>query len=255
MKKIKSFFSKVNSSPIFILGNPKSGTTVIANLLSKATNQSLTSDFQNAIKHTTLQLELDFKLLNFKNFIKQYKYEFSKEIIKEPFLSFYTEELIKSFPNAKFVFIARDPYQNIRSILNRLKIPGNLKEINFEDYDEIIKTPVWKLAMQTNMLGLFSSNYIEAMANRWNYVVNSCLNHPDKIQLVKYEDFLKNKAAFIYDLAKGFELEVVNDIHKKVDIQYQSKGDSEVDLKNFFGAENYSNIEKLCKKNMEELGF
>ena len=72
MKKIKSFFSKVNSSPIFILGNPKSGTTVIANLLSKATNQSLTSDFQNAIKHTTLQLELDFKLLNFKNFIKRW---------------------------------------------------------------------------------------------------------------------------------------------------------------------------------------
>ena len=29
----------------------------------------------------------------------------------------------------------------------------------------------------------------------------------------------------------------------------------EIDLKKFMGAENYSNIEKLCKKNMEKLGL
>ena len=65
-----SIFSKTNPKPLFILGNPKSGTTIIANLLSKATKQTLTSDIQSVIKHATLQL--DFNLLSFDDFIKQH---------------------------------------------------------------------------------------------------------------------------------------------------------------------------------------
>ena len=135
MQKILSFFTIVNSKPLFILGNQKSGTTVIANLLSQATSKSLTSDFQSAISHKTLQLELDFHLLKFSDFIQDYKYEFSKDIIKEPFLSYYIDELINEFPKAKFVLIIRSPFQNIRSILNRLIVPGNLEKINFDNYD------------------------------------------------------------------------------------------------------------------------
>ena len=69
MQKILSFFSIVNPKPLFILGNQKSGTTVIANLLSQATSKSLTSDFQNAISHKTLQLELNFHLLQFSDLL------------------------------------------------------------------------------------------------------------------------------------------------------------------------------------------
>ena len=129
IRKILSLFSKINSDPLLILGNQKSGTTVIASLLSKATKKTLTSDIKSLIKNPSLKL--DFKLLCLNDFIKQHKYDFSKDIIKEPFLSFYAEELIESFPNAKIVWIVRNPYQNIRSILNRLKIPGNLQKIKF----------------------------------------------------------------------------------------------------------------------------
>ena len=253
MQKILSIFSKVNPSPLFILGNPKSGTTIIANLLSRATKKSLTSDIKSVIKHTTLKL--DFKLLSFDYFIKKHKYEFSKEIIKEPFLSFYTEELIKSFPDAKFIWIVRDPYQNIRSILNRLKIPGNLQEINFSHFPELEKTPAWKLNLQSRMFGYISFNYIEAMAFRWNHAVNIYKQHKDRIVLVKYEDFILDKKKYIEDLSLSMGLTVKADISNYVNIQYQPKGKSELDLKKFFGAENYSNIEKLCKKNMEELGY
>jgi len=99
IRNILSLFSKIKPEPIFILGNPKSGTTVITNLLSRSTKQTLTSDIKNIIMNPTLQL--DFKLLCFDDFIKQHKYEFSKDIIKEPFLSFYSEELIKHYPNSK----------------------------------------------------------------------------------------------------------------------------------------------------------
>ena len=255
MQKILSFFTIVNSKPLFILGNQKSGTTVIANLLSQATSKSLTSDFQSAISHKTLQLELDFHLLKFSDFIQDYKYEFSKDIIKEPFLSYYIDELINEFPKAKFVLIIRSPFQNIRSILNRLIVPGNLEKINFDTYHEIIKTPVWKLAMQSNMLGIYSSHYIEAMANRWNYIVNSYLKNSNRIHLVKYEDFLNDKGTFIYNLSNNLELKILENIEKDVNVQYQPKGNAEIDLKDFFGAVNYKMIERLCKENLKKLGY
>ena len=253
MQKISSIFSKVNHKPLFILGNPKSGTTIIAKLLSRATKKTLTSDIKSAIKHITLKL--DFKLLSFDYFIENHKYEFSKEIIKEPFLSFYTEELMKSFPNAKFIWIVRNPYQNIRSILNRLKIPGNLEEIDFNQFSEFEKTPDWKLNLQSSMFGYNSFNYIEAMAFRWNHAVNIYKQHKDRIVLVKYEDFILDKKKYIEDLSLSLELTVKADISNYVNIQYQPKGKSEINLKKFFGVENYNNIEKLCKKNMEELGY
>ena len=95
MRKILSLFSKSNPEPLFILGNPKSGTTIIATLLSKATKQTLTSDIKSITKYAPLLL--DFKLLDFKDFTRQHRYEFSKDIIKEPFLSFYTSDLIKNY--------------------------------------------------------------------------------------------------------------------------------------------------------------
>ena len=253
IRKIWSIFSKVNPNPLFILGNPKSGTTIIANLLSKVTKQTLTSDIQNVIKYAPLQL--DFNLLSFDDFIKQHKYEFSKEIIKEPFLSFYTQELIESFPNAKFIWIVRNPYQNIRSILNRLKIPGNLQEINFSNFAELEKTPAWKLNLQSRMFGYNSSNYIEALAFRWNHAIKIYRQNKNKIVLVKYEDFIIDKKKYIEDLALDLGFTIQTDISDYVNIQYQPKGNAEIDLKEFFGEENYKVIERLCKENMKELGY
>ena len=253
IRKVWSISARINPNPLFILGNPKSGTTIIAKLLSKATKQTLTSDIQSIIKHAPLQL--DFNLLSFDNFIKKHKYEFSKEIIKEPFLSFYTKELIRSFPNAKFIWIVRDPHQNIRSILNRLKIPGNLPEINFNNFTELEKTPAWKLNLQSRMLGYNSSNYIEALAFRWNHAINNYKQNRDKIILVKYEDFIIDKRKYIEDLSLDLGFTIETDISNYVNIQYQPKGNSEINLKDFFGKENYQIIERLCKESMEELGY
>ena len=37
--------------------------------------------------------------------------------------------------------------------------------------------------------------------------------------------------------------------------KYQPKGNAEIDLKAFFGAENYKIIKRLFKENMKELGY
>lgn len=250
----KVFFNiKINEKPLFILGNPKSGTTVIANLLSKATKKSLTSDIQSSIKYLTLKL--DFKLLTFDDFIKKHNYDFSKDIIKEPFLSFYAEELLKRYPDSKFIWIVRNPHQNIRSILNRLKIPGNLTNINFNEFEELEKTPAWKINLQSEMFGYKSKNYIEAMAFRWNYAIDIYNKNKDRIILVKYEDFLENKKDSINNIAKKVDYSIKADISKFVDVQYQPKGKSDINLNNFFGEENYKIIQEICKTNMQKLGY
>jgi len=253
VQRILSSFYQVNSNPLFILGNPKSGTTIIAKLLSKATKKSLTSDIRSITKYSPLLIE--FKLISFKGFIQQHNYEFSKDIIKEPSLSFFTDDLIELYPNSKFIWIARNPFQNIRSILNRLKIPGNLKDIDFENYIELQKNPAWKLNLQSKMFGYKSHNYIEALAYRWNHAFNIYLKNKEKIILVKYEDFLIDKSAFIEKIALQIGLTIKQDISKYVDIQYQPKGNTNVNLKDFFGDKNYSIIEKICQENMTRLGY
>lgn len=244
-----------HSTPIFILGNPKSGTTVISSLLSMATSQTLTSDFVRTINHPTLQLELNFKLLSFADFINMYSDEFSNQVIKESFLTFYIPQLLQYFPQAKFVFIVRNPLQNIRSILNRLKIPGNLQDIDLFAWDELIKTPVWRIALQSEVLGLNSHNYIDSMAKRWNVGAEHYLQNKERFILVKYEDFLEDKQAFICRLAGQLGLSCDNDVSHFLDVQFQPKGDSQVDLKTFFDSKNYQIIHKVCQQSMQRLGY
>lgn len=245
----------VNSEPIFILGNPKSGTTAIAQLFSLASSKSLTSDFQRAIPRHTLHLELNYNLISFPQFIKKYTYEFSKEIIKSPMLTFFTDELLTHFPNAKFVFIVRDPYQNIRSILNRLNLPGNLETLDFFEWDELNTTPAWKLHMQSRMLGHNAKNYIEAMAFRWNYAVDKYIENKDRFILVKYEDFVKDKENYIYQLCDKMDIKVKNNISSKINVQFQPKGESHANIPAFFGEQNLNLINKLTEINTKKLEY
>lgn len=245
----------VHKYPWFILGNPKSGTTAIAKLLSMASGKTLTADFSRAIPHYTLPLELRYKLLSFKDFIEKYKYEFSNELIKEPMLTFFVKELFTHFPDAKYIFIIRDPYQNIRSILNRLKIPGNLQDIDLFEWEELKITPAWKLALQSEMIGFHSQNYIEAMAHRWNVAASSYLENQDKFILVKYEDFKQDKENYIYQLCGKMGLDIVSNISDQVNVQFQPKGNSKVKIEEFFGDANYKIIESICGENIKKFGY
>lgn len=245
----------INYEPLFILGNPKSGTTAIATLISYATGKSLTSDFIRAIPRATLQLEMKFKLLHFQEFMEKYKYEFSKELIKSPLLTFFIKELKQYIPQAKYIFIARDPFQNIRSILNRLKIPGNLKQINLFEWDELNKTPAWKLQLQSQVLGYSTDSYIEAMAYRWNYAVEGYFKNKDKMLLVRYEDFKKDKENYIYRLCEKMDMLVKHNISSYLNVQFQPKGNQDIDIISFFGDHNVRLIKEICQESMLLLGY
>ena len=115
-------------APIIVLGHQKTGTSVIAALLGEATGKSVTIDMfhhNNKIR-PFFREDIFNKKLSLRDFIQANALYFSTDIIKEPDLTFHYEALLNYFPKAKFVFVIRDPRDNIRSILNRLKISGNL---------------------------------------------------------------------------------------------------------------------------------
>lgn len=245
--------AKINPKPIIILGNQKSGTSAIAMLLASLTNKSVHIDLMRS-NEQNIYVKLKQKRAKFEDFIKFNRLEFSKDIIKEPNLTLFYDELIEYFPLARLVLVVRDPRSNIRSILDRYKIPGNLEQMTPEHYENLVRS--WPSVFDASWLGFRGENYIEMLAGRWNYMADVFFLHPERIILVKYEDFLKDKIGVIYRLAEELGLEKINDISEQINIQYQPAGKNR-NLKyiDFFGEKNLERIELICGERMKKLEY
>lgn len=250
--EFQTLTAQINPNPILILGNQKSGTSAIAALLAEMTGLSLSLDLRKEIDKPTYHLVKKGEL-PFSEFVKINKLDFSREIVKEPNLTLFYEELADYFPQSKFVFVIRDPRDNIRSILNRLKIPGNLSKLEQEYRGEM--TPAWDLILDNSWFGLKGENYIEMMAERWNYTADAFLKNQDKIILTRYEEFLKDKSGEMARLAENLGLDRVNDISDKVDIQFQPRGNRNVKWQEFFGNDNLARIDRICSERMKSFDY
>ena len=246
--------SRINQSPIIVLGNQKSGTSAIAALLAEMSGLSVTLDLRKEIENPTYD-RVKTGELSFAEFVKINKLDFCREIIKEPNLTLFHQEMNEYFTRQKYVFVIRDPRENIRSILNRLKIPGNLRELESEYLEEIRKYPAWNLVLDGRWLGIEGQNYIERLAYRWNFMADIFLENKDKMILVYYEDFVKDKVGVIADLTEKLGLDRVNDIADKVDIQFQPKGNRNVKGIEFFGEDNLERIESICEERIKMFNY
>lgn len=250
-KFLKESAARLNSAPLIILGKEKSGTTAIAALLAKYTGLSVTLDIPN------IWGPMETKIYNgettFAEFVKNNKYHFSKDIIKEPCLTFLYPKVKKVFPKARFVMIIRDPRDNIRSVLNRLGISGNLGDIDLNTLSSVPRG--WEVVLDSRWLGLQGNNYIEIAAARWNLAADVFIKNRDEMLLLRYEDFFIDKVGTINKLAQALGFAKTIDISTYVDIQYQSKGDQNITWKDFFGLKNLNRIEQICKDRMKEFGY
>jgi Sulfotransferase family len=240
---------------ILILGNQKTGSTAIADLIAKRSGNSVMLDIKSVLSEPSWLLEQRYGLADFSNFLFQNRSEFNPIILKEPSLTFFYPELVKHFPHARYAFIIRNPLENIRSILNRLKIPGDLGEINMADWPELSYMPTWKLALDSTWLGCPPGNYIEALAYRWNVAAQVYLENNDDMHLIKYEKFLEDKVGEVDAACHYLGLTPTNDISEFLDRQYQSKGKVGIDPALFFGPENYAKIKKICDPIANEFGY
>jgi len=243
--------AKRSEAPVIVLGNQKAGTSAIAALLGRAAGLSTTIDLRNEISRPTFH-RLKAGGLDFERFIRGNRLDFSRQIIKEPNLSLFYPELAASFPAARFVFIFREPRDNARSILNRLKVPGHLPDIDYRDWPEI--SPAWRLVMDAGWAGLGGDSYIDRLAQRWSYMARVYLAQPERFALVRYEDFRADKQAAIHALCAALQLPVVADIAGQVDRNFQPPGDRNTDLAAFFGP-NFGLFERHCGEEMKALGY
>ena len=237
--------------PIFILGNQKSGTSAIAGLLGIATNLPTTLDF---FRETRLPYAPYLALGhgNLDDLIAKNRLDFSRKIIKEPSLTTIFPLLRERFPRAKFVFVVRDPRDNIRSILNRLWIPGDL-QTSYGHWNHSL-TKAWSIVLDSKYVGETSEHYIDALALRWKKLVRIYLGAKGEMLSMRYEDFRNDKESSIADLARRAGLELVSDISTKKDINFQPRGNAQTDYDAFFG-DNLSRILRLCETEMMEIGY
>ena len=191
-RTVQNRLATVNRQPLIFLGKGKSGTTAIAALFAEATGKTVALDIPALFIDGLRPILLGRS--NLSDVIERERLAFSHDIIKQPTLTWFFDELRECFPAAKFVMIVRDPRDNIRSVLNRMAVPGDLDDLSPEMVDNIHGGWRWHFA-EPWLLGLTGRNYIELSANRWNLATDVYRSHPDQMLLVRYEDFMADKVA------------------------------------------------------------
>jgi len=247
--------ARLHPAPVFALGNQKAGTTAVAALLGAATGKSVTHDFIYLLEERE-QEGLMFGREPLSEFVARRRLYFSRDIIKDNSLTFFHRELKELFPAAGFFTIVRDPRDNIRSILNRLGLPGDAGELSDEHRKMLREHPLtWRLMVDGEWPPVEGSSCIERMARRWVLAAQVYTDSAGEMELFRYEDFVADKAGRIAALAEKMGMQAVNDVSELVDVQYQPRGDRRATWAEFFGEKNLGLIEDVCGEVMEKFGY
>jgi len=150
--------------------------------------------------------------------------------------------------------VMRDPRDNIRSILDRLELPGDEETLDPTRIEEVSEG--WKRTIDGSWMGIEDGNYIVRLSERWNRAARTYLEHQNDIELIRYEDFCRAKVESIDDLVSRLGEEKINEIEEKVDRQFQPRGHlRDVEWLSFYGETNLNRIERRCEEEMSALGY
>lgn len=250
-ERLRTRSAKINPNPIFVFGNQKSGTTAIAALLAEATGLSATLDFAGGNGNRAIRLIRGETPIA--EFVHRNAWAFSRDIVKEPNLTFAAPQLLDYFAQSRAVFIVRNPWLNIRSILMRLKVPGDLPALNPSRFTRVNYT--WRNILSGRDLGLPPDHYITILAQRWFRAADIYDRLKDRLVLVRYEDFNADKVATIAKLAQTLELPTTADISTALDTAYQPRANAAADSKTFLGSENLRRIDDICAARASQFGY
>ncbi|PSF04854.1 sulfotransferase family protein [Marinobacter fuscus] len=258
--KIKSHF--MGSLPmgrgkgrVIVAGMPKSGTTAIATLLAKAANVDVCSDPFHQLdtkKKVVFRDRLFSEDLSLESLWRQHRELFRGTVVKDPNFPLLLSQLKQFLPEAQFVFIVREPKDNIRSILSRLKIPGNPSE-GSRLASEVPGT--WGRVLNGTSPDMPGNDYLEKLAWRWRISAERYLENRDGVRLIRYEDFRRDKQNQINRLAEDVGLANLSDISALVDVQFQPKGKRPESIEEFFGKDNLGRIESIVEPFLADFGY
>src|SRR5919112_5454843 len=132
---VRNRTTRINHRPLIFLGKGKSGTTAITALFADATGKTGALDIRGLYIDGLRPILRGHSHL--RSVIKTQRVAFSRDILKQPTLTWLYEQLRECFPDARFVMIVRDPRDNIRSVFNRMGIDGDLKALTSEQINSI----------------------------------------------------------------------------------------------------------------------
>lgn len=248
-ERFRALFAQVNPNPLFVFGNQKSGTTAIASLLGAAAGKRIALDFAGAAEpHIGRLLRGETRV---GDFVRRNAWSFSADIVKEPSLTFVAPALMDHFGARRAVFILREPADNIRSILDRLGLAGDLAEI---DPDRIKANRTWRSALAGRDLGLPRDHYVATLARRWLRAAQIYRSERGRFVPIRYEDFKADRTGAIARLADALDLRATHDISARAQVPFQRPG-VQRDPRAFFGAENLARIQAICGSMAHELDY
>ena len=228
-------------NPLFLFGNQKAGGTAIAGLLAAATGLRASLDLEGTTAPHFTRLMRGHTSLE--QFIARNAFGFSAPIIKEGNLTFVADALMARFAVTRAIFILRDPADNIRSILNRLHLPGDLEAV---DVAHLRANRTWRTILSGQDLDLPADHYVATLARRWLRAAEIYERGQERYVRIRYEDFMADKRGEIERLARAFALPVVHDISAELDRPFQRRGQAGTDPRAFFGERNLARIAEIC---------
>lgn len=202
--------ARVHPDPVFVLGTQKSGTSAIASLLGIAAGVEASIDLRRDLRRPRVA-EVALGRRSFASFLRRNAVDFARPIVKEPNLTFLLPEILDRWPQARIVFVDRDPVQTVRSVLDRLGIPGDLKTL---DAATLAAVPDgWRIVLDSRWCERNAPDgvpdrprrhHVEELARRSllsRRIGASCAAaRPERTVVVSYEAFREDKADTIANL-------------------------------------------------------
>ncbi len=190
--------NKLDFIPIFILGMPRSGTTLLEQVLSSHSNIHGAGEL-NYLPKIIDDVGLD-KIKNFDSFIKNIRSEYYKKIMQLSNKKFIIDKLpmnfrwigfiVKAFPEAKIIHVQRNP---MAICWSNYKInfpdPGMDYSLSQKDtakyyilYDDLMK--FWSERLKKKIININYENFVNNFVNQTHSLV-------EKLE-IKWEENLKN---------------------------------------------------------------
>ena len=247
-------FSAPPRPAVFVSGMPKSGTTAILRLMGLASGQSAVNDpfYKLDLQGIRFRDALFSGQIELAELMRRYPRVFRGRLVKDPNLVFFHEHLSATYPAASWVFTIRDPRDNIRSILSRLQLPGQVEAMQ----PLLSRIPdTWRRVLDGRSPDSGGNTPIEALARRWARMAESMHQAGASIVLSRYEDFLRDKSAHIAALCRAVDLDPKHSILEHADTQFQPKGDRRAVWSEFFGPTELQAIEEICDPWLATYGY
>ncbi len=220
----KNFKNRLAASPdYFVFGNQKSGTSLLAAALAEVCDTAFTNDLALE-RYSPTYRHLHPSDSNYlETVINRSRHRFASGVFKEPSLTFFWEDLLARFSDAKAIFVVRNPFDNIRSCLDRMGFLVN---------GELISTPVEIPYPWTHLVNMRDNpnapDYeteltldvlIHKLALRWQEMAKCALKAWGKgTPFIRYELFLQEPHVLMNQL--GLE----GNIKKAFDTFHQKPG-------------------------------